>query len=103
MTPTLFRFPRLRKRGRGNAGPARIPSAHQAVLGYCQDLGVALEVEINTSSRARAWANTWHRRAAALLCEGFATLIGRHCSQVEPVISSPNAHTGGKRRAPNGR
>jgi monoamine oxidase len=38
-----------------NAGPARIPSAHQAVLGYCQELGVALEVEINTSRGARLW------------------------------------------------
>lgn len=32
-----------------NAGPARIPSHHQAVLGYCRELGVALEVEVNTS------------------------------------------------------
>src|ERR1700732_70863 len=30
-----------------NAGPARIPSAHDTVLGYCKELGVALEVEIN--------------------------------------------------------
>jgi monoamine oxidase len=36
-----------------NAGPARLPSHHQAVLGYCQELGVALEVEINTSRGAR--------------------------------------------------
>src|SRR6266852_8477861 len=35
-----------------NAGPARLPSHHQAVLGYCQELGVALEVEINTSRGA---------------------------------------------------
>src|ERR1700732_4497046 len=32
-----------------NCGPARIPSAHQMVLGYCKELGVALEVEINAS------------------------------------------------------
>jgi monoamine oxidase len=32
-----------------NAGAARIPSTHKTILGYCQDLGVALEVEINTS------------------------------------------------------
>src|SRR5258707_1993746 len=38
-----------------NAGPARIPSAHQAVLRYCQELGVALEVEINTSRGARLY------------------------------------------------
>ena len=36
-----------------NAGPARIPSHHQAVLGYCRELDVALEVEINTSRGAR--------------------------------------------------
>jgi monoamine oxidase len=38
-----------------NSGPARIPSAHQAVLGYCRDLGVALEVEVNTSRGARLY------------------------------------------------
>src|SRR3984885_2871621 len=35
-----------------NAGPARLPSHHQAVLGYCRELGVALEVEVNTSRGA---------------------------------------------------
>ncbi len=38
-----------------NSGPARIPSAHQAVLGYCKELGVALEVEVNTSRGARLY------------------------------------------------
>ncbi len=38
-----------------NSGPARIPSAHQAVLGYCRELGVALEVEVNTSRDARLY------------------------------------------------
>jgi monoamine oxidase len=38
-----------------NSGPARIPSAHQLVLGYCKELGVALEVEINTSRGARLY------------------------------------------------
>jgi monoamine oxidase len=38
-----------------NAGPARIPSAHDTVLGYCKELGVALEVEINTSRGARLY------------------------------------------------
>jgi len=38
-----------------NAGPARIPSAHQAVLGYCRDFGVALEVEVNTSRGTRLY------------------------------------------------
>jgi monoamine oxidase len=36
-----------------NAGPASIPSAHQTVLGYCKELGVALEVEINASRGTR--------------------------------------------------
>ena len=35
-----------------NAGAARLPSHHQAVLGYCRELGVPLEVEINTSRGA---------------------------------------------------
>src|ERR1700691_4298004 len=32
-----------------NAGPARLPSIHQTMLGYCRELGVPLEVEVNTS------------------------------------------------------
>jgi monoamine oxidase len=32
-----------------NAGAARIPSLHQTMLGYCRELGVAMEVEVNTS------------------------------------------------------
>jgi monoamine oxidase len=32
-----------------NLGPARLPSTHTAMLNYCRELGVALEVEINTS------------------------------------------------------
>jgi monoamine oxidase len=32
-----------------NAGAARIPSIHKTILSYCKDLGVALEVEINSS------------------------------------------------------
>ena len=32
-----------------NAGPARLPSIHRHILGYCEELGVPLEVEINTS------------------------------------------------------
>src|SRR4029078_1821709 len=35
-----------------NAGPARLPSHHQAVLGYCRELGVALEVEVNANRGA---------------------------------------------------
>ena len=32
-----------------NLGPARLPSTHTTMLNYCRELGVALEVEINTS------------------------------------------------------
>jgi monoamine oxidase len=32
-----------------NAGPARIPSIHTTMLGYCKELGVPLEVEVNCS------------------------------------------------------
>jgi monoamine oxidase len=35
-----------------NAGAARLPSHHHAVLGYCREFGVALEVEVNTSRDA---------------------------------------------------
>jgi monoamine oxidase len=35
-----------------NCGPARLPSIHKTMLGYCNELGVALEVEVNTSRRA---------------------------------------------------
>jgi monoamine oxidase len=36
-----------------NFGPARLPSAHTAMLGYCRKLGVAMEVEINTNRSTR--------------------------------------------------
>lgn len=35
-----------------NAGPARIPSIHTNLIGYCQELGVPLEVEVNVSRSA---------------------------------------------------
>jgi monoamine oxidase len=35
-----------------NAGPARLPSNHQAMLGYCREFGVGVEVEVNTSRGA---------------------------------------------------
>jgi monoamine oxidase len=38
-----------RNGGYFNAGPARIPSIHTLMLGYCRELGVPLEVEVNTS------------------------------------------------------
>src|SRR6201992_2745999 len=35
-----------------NVGPARLPSIHHTMLGYCRQLGIPLEVEINTSRSA---------------------------------------------------
>ncbi|MDX2233339.1 MAG: FAD-dependent oxidoreductase [Hyphomonadaceae bacterium] len=35
-----------------NCGPARLPSHHKTILGYCRELGVPLEVEINASRSA---------------------------------------------------
>jgi monoamine oxidase len=35
-----------------NCGPARLPSVHKTMLGYCNELGVALEVEVNSSRSA---------------------------------------------------
>jgi monoamine oxidase len=35
-----------------NAGPARIPASHTALLGYCRTLGVALEVFVNENRNA---------------------------------------------------
>jgi monoamine oxidase len=35
-----------------NAGPARLPSIHKNMLGYCRELHVPLEVEINSSRSA---------------------------------------------------
>ncbi len=35
-----------------NAGPARIPSNHQATLGYCKQFGVQMETEVNWSGSA---------------------------------------------------
>ncbi len=32
-----------------NFGPARLPSVHKTILGYCKKLGVELQVEVNTS------------------------------------------------------
>lgn len=35
-----------------NAGPARLPAIHRTMLGYCHELGVPLEVEVNSSRSA---------------------------------------------------
>ncbi|UVO55199.1 FAD-dependent oxidoreductase [Sphingomonas sp. SUN039] len=40
-----------------NAGPARLPSFHQGILGYARKFGVPLEVEVNSSRSAYVVAN----------------------------------------------
>ena len=35
-----------------NFGPARLPSIHTTILGYCRKFGVAMEVEVNSSRSA---------------------------------------------------
>ncbi|MCE3519135.1 hypothetical protein LXJ58_30765, partial [Escherichia coli] len=40
-----------------NAGPARIPSFHQGLLGYAKRFGVPLEVEVNSSRSAYVMAD----------------------------------------------
>ena len=35
-----------------NAGPGRIPSIHRTILGYCRELGVEMEVEVNSTRSA---------------------------------------------------
>ncbi|HEX8484009.1 flavin monoamine oxidase family protein [Sphingomonas sp.] len=40
-----------------NAGPARIPSFHQGLLGYAKKFGVPLEVEVNSSRSAYVMAD----------------------------------------------
>ncbi len=41
-----------------NFGPARLPSVHRTMLGYCRELGVPLEVEVNASRSAYLQAST---------------------------------------------
>lgn len=35
-----------------NAGPARLPSHHRTILGYCKEFGIELEAEVNSSRSA---------------------------------------------------
>jgi monoamine oxidase len=38
-----------------NAGAARLASQHTAILSYCRELGVALEVEVNSNRSSYVW------------------------------------------------
>jgi len=54
-----------------NAGPGRIPSIHKTMLGYCRELGVAMEVEVNVSRSA--------------LVESDSAFAGMPLEQREPI------------------
>lgn len=60
-----------------NAGPARLPSIHTTMLGYCKELGVPLEVEINTS------------RSALMQCD---KLNGGKAVQLRQVVNDTRGH-----------
>ena len=60
-----------------NAGPGRIPSIHHTILGYCRELGVPMEVEVNTSR--------------GTLLESDSAFAGRPVEQRE-VINDTRGH-----------
>ena len=60
-----------------NAGPARLPSTHTTMLGYCRELGVPLEVEINTS------------RSALMQCD---RLNGGKAVQLRQMVNDTRGH-----------
>jgi monoamine oxidase len=60
-----------------NAGPGRIPSIHQTILGYCRELEVPMEVEVNTSR--------------GTLLQSEAAFAGRPVEQRE-VINDTRGH-----------
>ncbi|MBS0297649.1 MAG: FAD-dependent oxidoreductase [Proteobacteria bacterium] len=64
-----------------NAGPARIPSHHQGVLGYCERLGVPLEVEVNASRSAWFWSAASNGGAPIQMRQGLNDTRG-HLSEL---------------------
>jgi monoamine oxidase len=64
-----------------NAGPARLPSHHQGVLGYCKRLGVALEVEVN-ASRGALLAGSGPGSAAPLRMRQAINDVRGHVSEL---------------------
>jgi monoamine oxidase len=64
-----------------NAGPARLPSHHQTVLGYCRELGVELEVEINDCRGAMVWNNVAPGQKPILMRQAMNDMRG-HVSEL---------------------
>ncbi len=70
-----------------NAGAARIPSIHRTILGYCKELGIPLEVEINTSRSSLLWnqnvfgGRTVEQRQAVTDTRGHVSELLAKCVQ----------------------
>jgi hypothetical protein len=64
-----------------NSGPARLPSHHQAILGYCRELGVALEVEVNACRGAMVWNNVAAGQKPILMRQAINDMRG-HVSEL---------------------
>ncbi len=64
-----------------NAGPARIPSHHEGLLAYCRKLGVALEVEVNSSRSAWFWDQNSNGGRPIQMRQGVHDLRG-HISEL---------------------
>ena len=63
-----------------NAGPGRIPQSHHAILGYCREFGVPLEVMVNTNRAAKLDFNgrvVANRQAVNDTRGTFAELLGK--------------------------
>jgi monoamine oxidase len=64
-----------------NSGPARLPSHHQAILGYCRELGVPLEVEVNACRGAMVWNNVAAGQKPILMRQAINDMRG-HVSEL---------------------
>jgi len=68
-----------------NAGPARLPSQHHTILGYCREFGVPLEVEVNSSRSSLASGSSWstsrscRRPARTPSTRSITTVTSRSC------------------------
>jgi monoamine oxidase len=81
-----------------NAGPARLPSTHHTMLGYCHELGVALEVEVNSSRSALMQSRQTERRRRLCLERRVFNDTRGHVSSCWPSASAKARST--RRSAP---
>ncbi len=59
-----------------NAGPARLPSHHQTILGYCRQFGVPLEAEVNLSRSAFMRSDKVHGGAPFRISQAMSDTRG---------------------------